>query len=174
MLEWIGYEVDREYYFNNAGRQMRVLGDWVRLRYLELLNEKVEFPEDYYQGEYIKEIAVSLFDEYKDSLKAEPAEGKFKERAEVEIFKDIERTLNRLGIHHKIFYNENSLYEEGKIKNLLNEFKEKDLSYEKDNATWLSFPRWEMSRIKLLLNHPVNRLTGFRILHMINQIQSRI
>ncbi len=137
MLEWIGYEVDREYYFNNAGRQMRVLGDSVRLRYLELLGQKIVFPEDYYQGEYIKEIAVSLFDEYNDSLKDEPAEGKFKERAEIEIFRDIEKTLKRLGIHHKVFYNENSLYLEGKIENLLKEFKEKDLSYEKDNATWL-------------------------------------
>ena len=44
MLEWIGYEVDREYYFNNAGRQMRVLGDSVRLRYLEILGEKHRFP----------------------------------------------------------------------------------------------------------------------------------
>ena len=75
MLEWVGYEVDREYYFNNAGRQMRVLGDSVRLRYLELLGEKIQFPEDYYQGEYIKEIAVSLYDENKNSLKDEPAEG---------------------------------------------------------------------------------------------------
>jgi arginyl-tRNA synthetase len=137
MLEWVGYEVDREYYFNNAGRQMRVLGDSVRLRYLELLGEKIQFPEDYYQGEYIKEIAVSLFGEYKYSLKNEPAEGKFKDRAETEIFKDIEKTLNSLGIHHKNFYNENTLYEEGKIENLLKEFKEKNVSYEKDNATWL-------------------------------------
>jgi arginyl-tRNA synthetase len=137
LLEWIGYSVDREYYFNNAGRQMRVLGDSVRLRYLGELNQKIEFPEDYYQGDYIKEIAVSLFDEYKDTLKDEPAEGKFKQRAEAEIFKEIKSTLNRLGIYHKIFYNENSLYQEGKIENLLDEFKEKQLSYEKDNATWL-------------------------------------
>ncbi|HEX7357116.1 MAG TPA: arginine--tRNA ligase [Ignavibacteriaceae bacterium] len=61
LLEWIGYKVDREYYFNNAGRQMRVLGDSVRLRYLELMGEKIEFPSDYYQGEYIKDIAKSLF-----------------------------------------------------------------------------------------------------------------
>ncbi len=47
MLEWIGYEVDREYYFNNAGRQMRVLGDSVRIRYLNLLGKQIDFPEDY-------------------------------------------------------------------------------------------------------------------------------
>ena len=151
MLEWIGYEVDREYYFNNAGRQMRVLGDSVRLRYLELLDEKVDFPEDYYQGEYIREIAVSLFDEYKDSLKDEPAEGKFKERAEIEIFKDIEKTLNRLGIHHKIFFNENTLYSEGKIKSVLDRFKEKDLSYEKENALWLKLSEMGRGQDKVII-----------------------
>ncbi|MGQ9643126.1 MAG: arginine--tRNA ligase domain-containing protein, partial [Ignavibacterium sp.] len=111
LLEWIGYEVDREYYFNNAGRQMRILGDSVRLRYLELLGEKIDFPEDYYQGDYIKDIAKLLFDEYADKLKDEDAEGIFKQTAEREIFKDIKKSLNNLNINHKIFFNENSLYE---------------------------------------------------------------
>ena len=137
LLEWIGYEVDREYYFNNAGRQMRVLGDSVRLRYLELLGEKINFPEDYYQGEYIKDIARLLFDEHGDKLKDEDAEGIFKQTAEREIFKDIKKSLNKLNINHKIFFNENSLYEEGKIEQLLRTFKEKNLSYEKDGAVWL-------------------------------------
>jgi len=48
---------------------MRVLADSVRLRYLELLGEKIEFPEDYYQGEYIIEIAKKIYDEKKDELK---------------------------------------------------------------------------------------------------------
>lgn len=137
LLEWVGYDVDREYYFNNAGRQMRVLGDSVRLRYLELLDQKVEFPADYYQGEYIKEIAKSLFDEFGEKLFDQPAEGIFKQRAESEIFKDIKRSLERLSIIHKIFYNENSLYEENKIKETIESFKSKGLAYDKDGATWL-------------------------------------
>lgn len=137
LLEWAGYNVDREYYFNNAGRQMRVLGDSVRLRYLEILGEEVEFPQDYYQGEYIKDIARKLYDEHGDKLKDKKAEEIFKDRAEAEIFEDIKKTLSRLKIEHKIFFNENTLYEEGKIKNVLDTFKEKNLSYEKENATWL-------------------------------------
>ena len=137
LLEWVGYSVDREYYFNNAGRQMRVLGDSVRLRYLELQGQTIEFPQDYYQGEYIKDIAQSLLDEHSDKLLNEPAEGAFKEKAESEIFKDIKKSLERLGIIHKVFFNENSLYEDGKIRGVLEEFKEKNLSYEKDGATWL-------------------------------------
>jgi arginyl-tRNA synthetase len=139
LLEWVGYKVDREYYFNNAGRQMRVLGDSVRLRYLELLGEEIQFPDDYYQGDYIKEIAGDLQKEYGDSLKDEPAEGKFKTKAEQEIFADIERTLNSIGIKFALFYNENTLYNDKKIENLLERLKEKNLSYEKDGAVWLRF-----------------------------------
>ena len=137
MLEWVGYEVDREYYFNNAGRQMRVLGDSVRLRYLDLLGHQIEFPKDYYQGEYIKEIAAKLKNEYSDKLINENAEGVFKEEAEKEIFSDIIKTLSRIKIQMKKFYNEHSLYEEGRIAALLDLFKNKKLSYEKEGAVWL-------------------------------------
>ncbi len=137
LLEWTGYDVTREYYFNNAGRQMRVLGDSVRLRYLELLGEHVTFPEDYYQGEYIKDIASHLKNEFGSSLKEEPAEGKFKAQAEKEIFDDIKNTLQSLGIVFKTFFNENSLYEDGKIKEVLEELKKRELSYESEGAIWL-------------------------------------
>jgi arginyl-tRNA synthetase len=137
MLEWIGYSVDREYYFNNAGRQMRVLGDSVRLRYLELLGQPIEFPEDYYRGEYIKEIAAKLKNENGDSLLNENAEGKFKQAAEEEIFAEIIKTMERIQIRMKYFYNEHILYEEGKINLLLEEFKKKNLSYENEGAVWL-------------------------------------
>ncbi len=137
LLEWIGYKVDREYYFNNAGRQMRVLGDSVRLRYLELCGEAINYPEEYYQGEYIKEIAESLFDKHGNELKNDLPEGIFKETAEKEIFNEIKKTLQRLNIKHDMFFNENSLYEDGKIKTLLNTYEEKNLSYKKDGAVWL-------------------------------------
>lgn len=153
LLEWIGYDVEREYYFNNAGRQMRVLGDSVRLRYLELLGEKIEFPEDYYQGDYIKDIAKDLLNEFGDKLKNEDPEGKFKETAEREIFKDIRKTLHNLGVNHKIFYNENSLYEEGRIDELLKIFEEKNLSYKKDGAVWLKLSELGQSDDKVIVKN---------------------
>lgn len=151
LLEWVGYDVDREYYFNNAGRQMRVLGDSVRLRYLQLLGAEITFPEDYYQGEYIREIAKELFDQFGDSLQTQSAESIFKQRAEKNIFTDIKNTLKRLGIEHKIFYNENSLYEEKKIDSILNTFKVKDLSYEKDGAIWLKFSELGQEQDKVIV-----------------------
>ena len=137
LLESVGYEVDREYYFNNAGRQMRVLGESVQLRYEELLGEVICFPKEYYQGEYIKEIAQLLIDEHGDKLLSENDETIFKNKAETEIFKEIKSTLEDLNIKMKIFYNENSLYEEGKIDEVLSQFKEENLSYTKDDALWL-------------------------------------
>lgn len=151
LLEWVGYQVDREYYFNNAGRQMRVLGDSVRLRYLELLGEFFQFPEDYYQGEYIKDIAKKLLEEFGDKLKDEPAEGIFKETAEREIFDDIKKTLSSLNIIHNIFYNEKSLYDDGNISELLKLFEEKNLSYQKDGATWLRLTSLGQEQDKVII-----------------------
>ena len=136
LLEWTNYDVTREYYFNNAGRQMRILGDSVRLRYLESLGDKISYPEDYYQGGYIKDIAKNLTDGHGDKLKAEPAEGVFKQQAEREIFDDIKQTLRRLGIAFDVFYNENSLYESGKINEVIKEFRDKGLAYDQGGAVW--------------------------------------
>ena len=138
LLESIGYNVDREYYFNNAGRQMRVLGESLKLRYLEELGEKIDFPDDYYQGEYIKDIAKKLVEEFGESCKENDISF-FKDRAEKEIFADIKRTLDRLGIVMATYYNEHDLYESGKIDEVKRKFAEKKLSYEKDGALWLKF-----------------------------------
>jgi len=153
LLEWIGYEVEREYYFNNAGRQMRLLGDSVKLRYLETLGEKITFPEDYYQGDYIKEIAMQLFIKHGDELRNEDPESIFKYTAEQEIFFDIKKSLKNLGINHKIFFNENTLYEEGKIEELLKIFKEKNLSYEKDGAIWLKLSELGQTEDKVIVKN---------------------
>ncbi len=153
LLEWIGYDVDREYYFNNAGRQMRVLGDSVKLRYLEALGDKIIFPEDYYQGEYIKEIANQLFEKYGDKLRNEDPESIFKDTAEQEIFVDIKKSLQNLGINHKIFFNENTLYEDGKIEALLKVFKEKMLSYDKDGAVWLKLSELGQTEDKVIVKN---------------------
>lgn len=151
MLEWIGYEVEREYYFNNAGRQMRVLGDSVRLRYLELLGQQIDFPDDYYQGEYIKTIAKKLIDGFSRTLENEDAEGIFKQRAEKEIFADINTTLKRLQIIFANYFNENSLYEKGNIERLLKVFSDKKLTYEKEGAVWLKLSEMGSDQDKVIV-----------------------
>jgi len=151
LLEWIGYNVEREYYFNDAGRQMRVLGDSVRLRYLELLGEETDFPEDYYQGEYIVEAAKILFDEKGSVLKDEPAEGVFKDHAEAIIFNEIKESLKKLKIHFNTFFNEKSLYDDGKIDKLLSEIEKQNLSYDKEGAKWLKFSELGIDQDKVIV-----------------------
>lgn len=136
LMEWTGHDVEREYYFNNAGRQMRILGDSVRLRYLELLGDTIEFPADYYQGEYIRDIARGVLAKYGDSKRAEPAERLFKAVAEEEIFADIRKTLGSIGITFASYFNEHSLYTDGKITEVVDALKGKDLTYEQDGALW--------------------------------------
>jgi len=138
ILEWNGYNVQREYYFNNAGRQMRVLGKSVHARYLELLGEKGELPEGGYEGKYIYDIAQKVIDEHNDSLKENSEEPIFKNAAESHIFIDIKSTLSRLGLEFDTFFNENTLYENGEIMNVVESLREKELVYEKEGATWFA------------------------------------
>ncbi len=134
ILEWNGFDVTREYYFNDAGRQMRVLGRSVEARYFELLGKEFDFPEDGYEGNYIKDIAQSVADEFGKGLSA--TDPVFKEKAENAIFTDIEKSLLKLGIHFDQFTNEKTFYDNGEIDRFLGELKAKDLIYEKDGATW--------------------------------------
>lgn len=139
LLEAVGYSVDREYYFNNAGRQMRVLGNSVESRYLELLGKEIEFSDEFYQGEYIKDIAKKIIDLHSDKLVTGSNEDIFKNTAEEEIFNDIKNTLSTLKIKFDKFYNEDDLYKNKDIDNLIKFFDDKNLSYRQDGATWLKF-----------------------------------
>lgn len=136
LLEWCGAEVQREYYFNNAGRQMRVLGQSVQARYLEEIGREFDFPEGGYEGEYIREIAASLSGEKGDSLAGEADEEEFRKRAESEIFKDISATLERMGIRMDSFFNEHTLYEDGSIDRVIDALREKDLAFDSEGAVW--------------------------------------
>ncbi len=136
LLEATGHAVTREYYYNDAGRQMRVLGESTRARYLELLGLPASFPEDGYQGEYIRDIARALIAERGDALKDESATAPFTRKAEEVIFADINSTLARLGIVFDNYYNEHSLYENGLVDDVVATLREKGLVYEEDGAVW--------------------------------------
>ncbi len=136
LLEWTGAEVDREYYFNNAGRQMRILGQSVRARYLQEIGHDAELPEDGYEGEYIKDIAKVLVDEHGESLANTDDITPFKEKAEQLIFEDIQATLQRMNIEMDSFFNEQEVYDDGSIDEIIETLREKDLVYDKDGATW--------------------------------------
>ena len=143
LLEWTGAEVEREYYFNNAGRQMRVLGQSVRARYLQELGHEGELPEGGYEGEYIREIAATIVDEHGDALVDTDDITPFKETAEELIFEEIQSTLKRMNIEMDSFFNEHTLYEDGSIDQVVETFRKKDLAYDKDGAVWFKTTEFE-------------------------------
>ena len=134
ILEWHDYNVTREYYYNDAGKQMRTLGQSVESRYFEYVKKPFEFPNDGYQGEYIIEIAKNIANNHGENLVQN--DEKFLAEAEKVIFGQIENSLNSLGIKFDTFTNEKSFYESGAIKKLLSQLKSKGLVYEKNDATW--------------------------------------
>ncbi|MDD5539988.1 MAG: arginine--tRNA ligase [Candidatus Marinimicrobia bacterium] len=159
ILEWVGYQVDREYYYNDAGRQMRILGHSVYWRYRQLLGWTGEFPEDHYQGEYIVEIARKVMQEHGDALQEDPENQVFRIVAEEAIFEDIKNTLKRLDIVFDYFYNEKSLYENGQVNDVLTRLKAIGASYEKDGAIWFRAGQYGGSDDRVLWKSVVDEAT---------------
>ncbi len=144
LYEWCGYEVTREYYFNNAGNQMNVLAQSIYARYRQQLDQPdFPFPENGYHGDYIKTIAAEIIENHGEKYIPESDEKlndilpELKKYGEKWAFDKITKTLERMNIVQDIFYNEDSLYSEGKIEEVINDLKSKDLVYEKDGALWL-------------------------------------
>ena len=169
-----GYDVTREYYFNDGGRQMRVLGESVRARYLEQLGRAapapeealqdpasawpesidglpVVFPRDGYRGDYIGEIAAALRERHGEALVEEPGEGLFRWEAQARIFEQIRATLDSLGIRFDVYFNEMSLYQEGKIEETLADLRSQQLVFDSDGAVWLRGAAIGLERDRVLV-----------------------
>ncbi len=132
ILDAAGYEVEREYYFNNAGNQMHNLGESLCVRYQQALGEDVETPDEdadwFYRGDYLIDIGKRLAQEQGDGW-IEADNKAFKAYAEVVMFELIKATLDRVLIQHDVFFNENSLYEDGSVSNTLKALRDKGYIY---------------------------------------------
>jgi len=156
LFEAEGYSVTREYYFNDAGRQMQILGESVRFRYLERCGRKVDFPDTHYQGGYIGDIADRIYQEQGDSLADTEGAGEFKSTAEAIIFSSIKKTLERLGIRHDSFFNEHTLYtpdENGATRNsrVIDALRQKGFIDEYEGATWFLTTKLGQEKNKVLV-----------------------
>ncbi|OGU12661.1 MAG: arginine--tRNA ligase [Ignavibacteria bacterium GWB2_35_12] len=154
LYEWMGYDVTREYYFNNAGNQMNNLAKSIYARYRQQLdNPDFLFPVDGYHGDYIKEIADELINENSNKLLEDNDENltTIRKFGENWCFGKIKKTLERMSIHQEVYYNEDSLYSEGKIKDVIGEFKEKDIAYEKDGALWLALTKMGLTDDRVIV-----------------------
>jgi arginyl-tRNA synthetase len=137
LYEAAGFKVNREYYFNDGGRQMRLLGESVRVRYLQELGREVEMPKDSYQGEYIREIARALRKERGDQLADTEDREVFRAAAVKAIFAEILATCTTLGIRFDTFKNELDLVRDGRVERVISGLEDRGLVTQKDGALWL-------------------------------------
>ena len=151
ILEWNGFKVEREYYFNNAGSQMRKLAESVRARYLEKFNIDTDFPEDGYQGEYISNIADQMKSDLSDKLIDIENLDTIKDYSEEKIFAEIKSTLSKLNIRFDNFFNERDLYENQSIFKIVESLKKDGLAYEKDGASWFNARELGLSQDRVLI-----------------------
>jgi arginyl-tRNA synthetase len=135
-----GAEVTREYYFNDAGRQMDILGASVHARYRQLRDPDFPFPEEGYQGEYIADLARELAVARGDDLHDVPLEeclAEFRAFAGERISAGIRADLERFRVTFDVWFNESTLYRDGRMEKTLEELRAIGAAYEKDGATWL-------------------------------------
>ena len=139
VLSAAGFDVFREYYINDAGNQMATLGKSIYLRYRELLGDGIEFPENCYQGDYVKDIARDAITKYGEKYKnidEEKAVDFFSRFGGDIILKGIDDDLKDFGITFDKWYSEQSLFDDGKVDNALQTMREKGLIYEHEGALW--------------------------------------
>ena len=110
------------------------------------------FPEKGYNGNYIKIIAKELFEKYGDKLNDNETDlTTIKKYAETWCFENIKNSLHKLKVYHDVFYNEDSLYETGKIKEVIEEFRNKNLAYDKDGAIWFKTSSLGMEQDRVIV-----------------------
>jgi arginyl-tRNA synthetase len=149
ILSWNGYNVTREYYYNDAGKQMRVLAESCYAKYAKQVGKDVEMPVNGYVGTYLDEIAEKIINEHGKDLESDNPI--FRDFTEKEIFANIENTLENLGIKFDVFTKEGTFYKNGAIDNVLKILKEKNLSYEKDGAVWFKTSSLNKEEDKVLV-----------------------
>jgi len=138
IMEAAGFDVEREYYINDAGNQMNILGESTLLRYREILGEEIEIPADVYAGDYIKEIAQDLYDQYGSDLMDKENSERLeicREYAYQEMLKNIEHDLEKFGIKFDSWFSERTLHPD-KIQQAIDLLRDKGYIYEQEGALW--------------------------------------
>ncbi|MDR0816786.1 MAG: arginine--tRNA ligase [Desulfovibrio sp.] len=152
LLRKTGYLVDTEYYINDAGRQMRLLGLSVWLRALELVGRPVTWPEEYYRGEYIRDIAgkmLAAIPSLPDLPESEGLERCHAWAAE-EILIGIKADLRNFRVEHQNWFSEKSLLERGAVDAAFAWLTKAGYTYTRDNAFWFATEKLGDDRNRVL------------------------
>lgn len=140
LLDWTGWRVHREFYYNDSGRQMELLARSVRARYRQALGKDEPVPDDGYQGEYVKDVADALVDSVGDRYlddDSDDALDAIRAHAVRMLREEQDRDLDEFRVHFDEYFLESSLYERGLVDETIEKLRGTGLVYEKDGAIWL-------------------------------------
>ena len=155
LLEWAGHAVVREFYVNDAGRQIDLLAASVDARFRQLLGETAEVPADGYQGEYVRELAERAASEAgRDRLAAMEADDRLALLRELSIRwlrQEQERDLEDLAVHMDVFREESGLTDRGEVEGALARLGDAGMTYEEGGAVWLRSTRFGDDKDRVLV-----------------------
>lgn len=148
-----GFKVTKEYYLNDSGRQIDLLGESLWVRYRELFGESGEIPEEGYRGEYLKEIAQELQKKKGEGLLKQTREEAIRECAVFavkEIFNGIKKDLDEIHVEFDSYFPERTLTEKKKVEEALEFLRKKNLVYEEEGAVWFRSTQWGDDKDRVL------------------------
>jgi arginyl-tRNA synthetase len=156
ILKAAGYDVEREFYINDAGLQVKLLGLSVYARYQQQLGNDAEFPEDGYKGEYIAEIAARLRETEGDRFSNVPFDNCrdfITNFAYKMMLAEIAKDLKDFGVVFDRWQSERELHEKGKVQDALNTLQEKGLLYEKEGARWFRSSEFDDNKDRVVIKN---------------------
>ncbi len=139
ILQARGFEVQREYYINDAGNQMETLGRSLYYRYRQELGENIEFPDNHYRGEYMRDLARDFMRDQGDRFLNTPLEDAcpvFTDYASMRILDGIKEDLDIFGVHFDNWFSERELHNRDSIKKTIEYLRERGFIYEDAGAVW--------------------------------------
>jgi arginyl-tRNA synthetase len=160
ILTATGYSVQKEFYVNDAGRQIEMLARSVLARCRELLDQESDFPEDGYRGEYVYDLAREAILKKGDALLSMP-EGELIEYmgefAPQIVLEWIQRDLAAFGVSFDRWFSEKSLYRDGRWEEIVGELKEKDLLFTDEDALWFRSSRFGDEKDRVVVKNDGSR-----------------
>jgi len=155
IYDYIGYKVVKEFYINDAGNQIKKLGESVFARFMQIENPNYPFPEDGYHGDYIKEIAEHLYKYEREKILSfvskEQAIDFCAEFAKELLLEKIKEDLKDFGVEFDVWFSERKLYNEGIVDEVIDVLRKKGLVYEKDGAIWLKTTEYGDDKDRVLI-----------------------
>ncbi|MFQ5770114.1 MAG: arginine--tRNA ligase, partial [bacterium] len=154
LFQAVGFESQKEYYVNDAGRQVRLLGMSVSARYMALLGHDEPFPKEGYHGDYIRDLAQEFLDEYGEkfvTLDKETRWGQFSHLALEKIVASQQKVLEKFRIYFDNWFRESQLRNAEAHIEILQRFSQKDLLYEKDGAKWFKASQFGDEKDRVLV-----------------------